>query len=212
MNNKLKIALGLAFTAVTFNASAQKVYKQGTATYSVSNPMGEGTSKVYFTADSNATLSQIGPANLKMLANSKGTYFAILVDVPIASIKRAAVATPDEIDQAVSEMPKFTFKSTSETKTISGFNCKKVEVTDAKSGNNFTAWITNDVSFPLTGLTKPFADAGGMPVQFTAIQQGQKVDFTLKSIIDEKAPTGTFVIGPGFERVSLDELRSMGKR
>jgi hypothetical protein len=210
MNIKLKIALGMAFTVAALNANAQKVYTQGTATYSASNPMGEATTKVYFTADSNATVSQMGPANLKMLANAKGTYFAVAVDVAVMGLKKAAVATPDEIDQAISEMPKFTFKPTTETKTINGFNCKKLDVTETKSGSNFTAWITNDISFPLTGVTKPFADAGGAPVQFTAIERGQKVDFTLKSVTDEKAPAGTFIIGPGFERISMDELKSMG--
>lgn len=209
MNTKLNIALGLAFTAIAFTASAQKTYTQGVATYQMTVPQGEVESKLYFTADSNAVISQRGPATVKMVGNAKGTFFAVLVDVPVASMKKAAVLTPDEIDQALADAPKFTFTPTTETKVISGFNCKKVNVKDTKSGSSYTAWVTNDITLPAVSLLKPFKDAGGTPVQFTAIQQGQAVEVLLKSISDDKAPAGTFSLA-GFDRISLDDLKSMG--
>jgi hypothetical protein len=209
MNTKLKIALGLAFTAIAFNASAQKTYTQGAVTYNMTTPQGEAESKLYFNADSNAVVTQRGPATVKMVSNTKGTFFAVLVDVPVASIKKAAVLTPDEIDQALADAPKFTFTPTTETKVISGFNCKKVNVKDAKSGSSYTAWVTNDITLPAVSLTKAFKDAGGTPVQFTAVQQGQAVEVLLKSVSEEKAPAGTFSLA-GFEKISLDDLKSMG--
>ncbi|MDB5003947.1 MAG: hypothetical protein JWQ34_2172 [Mucilaginibacter sp.] len=208
MNTKLKIALSLAFTAVAFTASAQKTYTQGVATYSLKTAMGDGESKVSFTADSNVAVTQQGPATIKMLTNSKATYFAILVDVPVASMKKAAVLTPDEIDQFVAAAPKFTFTPTTETKVINGFNCKKVDVKDTKSGSSYTAWITNDIVLPVNVLTKPFIDAGGAPIQFTSIQQGQPVNVTLKSVSEEKVPVGSFGIA-GFDKISLDDLKAM---
>lgn len=211
MNTKLKIALSLAFTAVVFSASAQKTYTHGVATYSLKTSMGDGESKVSFTTDSSIAVTQQGPATIKMLSNSKATYFAILVDVPVASMKKAAVLTPDEIDQFVAAAPKFTFTPTTETKVINGFNCKKVDVKDAKSGSSYTAWITNDIVLPVNVLTKPFINAGGAPIQFTSIQQGQPVDVTLKSVSEEKVPAGSFGIA-GFEKISLDDLKSMGGR
>jgi len=213
MNIKFsKIALGLAFTAIAFSASAQKKYTQGTATYAVSANGQEGESKVYFTTDSSAMVSQYGPANVKLLTNNKGTYFAVLVDVPVASMKKVAVLTPDEMEQAIAAAPKFTFTPGTETKKISGFNCKKITVKDTKSGSTYTAWLTNDISAPTTVMTKYFADAGGFPVQFTTIQQGQAVDVTLKSITDEKAPAGTFIVPPGFDKISMDDLNHLGGR
>jgi hypothetical protein len=211
MNTKLKMALGLAFTAIAFGASAQKTYTQGVATYTMSAAQGEAESKVYFTADSSAAITQQGPAVIKIVANSKATYFAILVDVPVASIKKAAVLTPDEIDQFAAAAAKFTFTPTTETKVINGYNCKKVDVKDTKSGSSYTAWVTNDITMPLTTITKPFADAGGTPVQFTSIQQGQAISATLKSVTDEKIPAGTFGTA-GFEKISFDDLKSMGGR
>jgi hypothetical protein len=211
MNIKfLKIALSLAFTATVFSASAQKNYPQGVATYALAVAGMNVEAKVYFTADSSAIVQQNGPANIKMLTNSKSTYFAILVDVPVASIKKVAVLSPDELDQALAAAPKFTFTPTTETKQINGFNCKKVTVKDSKSGSTYTAWVTTDVTAPLNSMTKYFADAGGFPVQFTTIQQGQAVDVTLKSISDEKAPAGTFGIPAGYDKISLDDLKAMG--
>ncbi|HWZ35756.1 MAG TPA: hypothetical protein VNW51_06320, partial [Mucilaginibacter sp.] len=185
---------------------------RGTVTYSIAASGQEAESKVYFTPDSSASVTQYGPANVKLLINSKGTYFAVLLDVPVASMKKVAVLTPDEIDQTIADAPKFTFTPGTETKQISGFNCKKVTVKDAKSGSTYVAWITNDITAPVNVLTRYFAGAGGVPVQFTTLQQGQPVDVTLKSISDEKAPAGTFVIPAGFEKISYDDLKSMGKK
>lgn len=208
MNTKLKISLSLVFTAVAFSVSAQKTYTQGVATYGLKTSMGDGESKISFTTDSSVAVTQQGPALIKVLTNAKVTFFAVLVDVPVASIKKAAILTPDEIDQFLAAAPKFVFTPTAETKVINGFNCKKVDVKDSKSGTAYTAWITNDVSFPLTSLTRPFADAGGTPVQFTTIQQGQPIDVTLKSVTDDKIAPGTFGIA-GFDKISLDDLKAM---
>ena len=210
MNIKfLTIALCAAFAAFTFNAQAQKVYTQGAATFTLSSSAGSIDAKVYFTPDSNALVMQQGPANIKILGNSKDTYAAILVDVPVASMKKVAVLTPDEIDQIIAAAPKFTFTPSTETKQINGFNCKKVTVKDPKSGTTYTAWVTSDISAPLTGLTKLYAGAGGVPVQFTTFQQGKVVEAALKSITDEKPPQGTFSIA-GFDRITMDELNSLG--
>ncbi|MCC8426222.1 DUF4412 domain-containing protein [Mucilaginibacter sp. UR6-11] len=209
MNTKLKIALGLAFTALAFSASAQKTYTQGVAVYTLKTAMGNGESKIYFTTDSSAAVTQQGPALVKILTNSKSTYVAILVDVPVASIKKAAVLTPDEIEQGLAAAPKFTFTPAAETKVINGFNCIKVDVKDSKSGSSYVAWVTKDVVAPANSLTKYFAEAGGFPVQFTTIQQGQPIDVTLKSINEEKVPAGTFGIPAGFDKITLDDLKAM---
>lgn len=210
MNIKLKIALGLAFTAFTFSANAQKTYTQGLATYSLKTAQGDVDSKVYFSADSSVAITQAGPATIKILSNIKGSYVAVLVDVPVASIKKAAVLTPDEIEQAQAAAPKLTFTPGTETKVINGFNCKKVDVKDSKSGSSYVAWVTKDITAPMTSLTKYFGEAGGFPVQFTTFQQGQPVDVTLKSVTDEKAPAGSFGIPAGFDKISLDDLKAMG--
>jgi hypothetical protein len=209
MNIKLKFALGLAFSALAFTANAQKSFTQGVANYQLHTQMGDADSKIYFTSDSAVSVTQQGPASIKILSNSKNTYLAILVDVPVASIKKAAVLTPDEIEQGMAAGPKFTFTPTTETKVINGYNCTKINVKDTKSGSSYVAWITKDITIPSNMLTRFYAEAGGTPIQFTTIQQGQSVDVTLKSVADDKIPAGTFGIPKDFEKISLDDLKAM---
>ena len=107
-------------------------------------------------------------------------------------------------------MPQFTFTPTAETKTISGFNCKKVVAKD-KDGKSYDVWITNDVTVPPTAVPYYYQSIGGMPVQFTAFQKGgdgsvQQTDITIKSITAGKAPAGTYAISGDFEKVGLSDL------
>ena len=209
-SNLLKFAFGVSLSIAALGASAQKTYTEGVAAYILKTDAGEMESSVTFKGDSSLATMQQGPANIKLISNIKGTYFVILVDVPVASMKKAAVLTPDELDQAMSAAPKFTFTPTGETKQISGFNCKKIVAKDAKLGVTFDTWVTTDISAPANSYSKLFVGAGGVPIQFTTIQQGKQVDVTLKSITDQKVAPGTFGIPAGFDKISLEELSSMG--
>jgi len=210
MNIKFfNVALGLALTATAMSASAQKKYTQGTVNFTTNMRGQEVNAKGYFRADSNAFTFTAGPATIKILTDAGGKSMAILVDVPVASIKKAAIATPDEVDQAQADMPVFTFAPSTEAKQISGFNCKKVVATDSKTKKTYDIWITNDVEVPITGIAKYYREIGGFPVQYTSFSQGQSTDVTVKSVVDEKAPAGTFGIPADFEKISLDDLKAM---
>lgn len=208
--NFLKITLGLALTACGLSASAQKTYTQGVATYSVTTARGAAESKTSFTADSTSVFVNQGMFTTTMISNNKGTFLAILVDVPVMSTKKAAVFTPDELDQMLSSLPKFEFTAGTETKVINGFNCKKFTAKDSKSGATYETWVTNDIKMPESAFSKTYAATGGVPVQFTSIQMGQPVKMELKSIVDTAPAAGTFGIPKGYERISLEDLQSMG--
>jgi hypothetical protein len=165
--------------------------------------------KDYFTPDSSAMSFSAGPATIKILSNAKKTFFAVLVDVPVASIKKAAIATPDEIDQQMAALPKFTFTPSTETKQISGFNCKKVVATDTKTSKTYDIWVTTDVSIPSNAFADYYAGAGGFPIQFTSFSQGQEASVTVTAITDEKAPAGTFAISADFDKITMDDLKAM---
>ncbi|MFI5161993.1 MAG: hypothetical protein ACHQHN_11985 [Sphingobacteriales bacterium] len=211
MNIKLLSAVAaIALSATVLSASAQKSYTAGTITYKTSVRGQDVEAKEYFTADSVATSFTAGPATIKVLANAKHTSMAILVDVPVASIKKAAVMTPDEIDQAMTQFPTFTFTPGTETKQISGFNCKKVSAKDNKTGKSYDIWVTNDITVPESALPYYYKTIGGFPVQYTAFQQGQSTDVTITSVTDQKAPAGTFAIGADFDKITMDDLKSMG--
>jgi hypothetical protein len=209
MNIKLfNVALGIALTATTLSASAQKNYTQGVVSFTTEMRGQPAEVKEYFTADSTAALITMGPANVKILSNAKHDFFAVVLDVPVASIKKAGIATPSEIEDGMSQMPNFTFTPGTETKQISGFNCKKVVAKEAKSGKTYDIWITNDFTVPETALPVYYAKIGGFPVQYTSFQQGQETSITITSIADTKAPAGTFSIGKDYTRGSMADLNA----
>ncbi|GAC1309156.1 MAG: hypothetical protein NVSMB24_24090 [Mucilaginibacter sp.] len=211
MNKKiLNVALGIVLAATTYSASAQKVYKSGMVSYSMEMRGQPADVKQYFTPDSTAAVIVVGPANVKVLSNAKRDYLAVLVDVPVASMKKAGIATPAEIEQGMAALPTFTYTPTTETKQISGFNCKKVIAKDTKTGKNYDVWITNDISVPPTAYQPYYSTIGGFPIQFTAFQQGQEAVITISSVSDQKAPAGTFAIGKDFERGTLADLNAGG--
>jgi hypothetical protein len=205
----LSVALGIVLSATVMSASAQKAYTEGTIT--ISGDMGgqQVELKAYFRTDSTAMAFNAGPAAIKVLQDTKHTYFAVVVDVSVASIKKAAVYTPAEIEQQNDSWPKFTFAPGTETKQISGFNCKKIVATDTKTKKTYDVWITNDVSVPEGALSLYYAGIGGVPIQYTSFNQGQEAVVTVKSITSDKAPAGTFGIAPDFDKISLDDLKAM---
>jgi hypothetical protein len=210
MKNKLfTAALGLALTATAISASAQKVYKEGVMVVTTSMQGQTVELKNYFRPDSAAATFSAGPANIKVLTDAKHTYMAIIVDVAVASIKKAAVYSPAEVEEEMGKMPVLTFTPGTETKVISGFNCKKVVAKDSKSGKTFDVWVTNDVSSPSTAVQSYYANVGGFPVQYTSFRDGQSTEVTVKSLTEGKAPAGTFGIPAGFDKISLDDLKAM---
>jgi hypothetical protein len=211
MNIKLfNVALGIVLTATTISASAQKSYTTGAVTFSTAMQGQDVSIKSYFTPDSLSMSFTAGPATIKILADSKATFFAILVDVPVASIKKAAILTPAEIEAQLAAMPKFTYAPTTETKMIGKFNCKKVVGTDSKTSKKYDIWITNDITLPESAFAKYYAGVGGTPIQYTSFNQGQETSVTVTDITDEKAPAGTYGIAKDFDKITYDELKSMG--
>lgn len=203
------VALGIALTATTISAYAQKAYTQGVISMSTEMRGQAVAIKAYFSPDSAAMTFQAGPANIKVLTNAARTYMCVVVDVPSFSVKKAAIYTPDEIDQAKNALPKFTFAPTTETKQISGFNCKKVVATDPKDNKTYEVWVTNDITLPPSALSDLYSGAGGVPIQYTSFNQGQSASVTVTGITDEKAPAGTFGFSADFDKISLDDLKAM---
>jgi hypothetical protein len=209
MNIKLfNVALGIVLTATTLSASAQKSYTEGTMGIHTNVRGQDVDAKSYFRGDSTAFTFTMGPASIKLLSDYKASFFAVLVDVPLASIKKAGIATPAEYEDMMSGMPKLTFAPTTETKQISGFNCTKVVATDSKTSKKYDIWITKDVSIPDNAIAKYYAGIGGFPVQYTSFSQGQEVSVTVTSVSGDKAPAGTFVIAPDFQKVTMEDLNS----
>jgi hypothetical protein len=202
----LSIALGIVLSAAVMRASAQKAYTEGIVKYTTEMRGQQADVKQYFRSDSGAMVITFGPATVKILYDAKHTYFAVAIDVPVASIKKVGIATPAELEEGIAAYPNFTFTPSTETKQISGFNCKKVIAKDSKSGKSYDVWITNDISAPSTAFPYYYNSIGGFPVQYTSFQQGQEINITISTVTDEKAPAGTFGVSNDFEKVAMSDL------
>jgi len=166
------VALGIVLSATVLSAHGQKTYTEGLVTIKTGAAGQDVVLKQYFRSDSIATLFSAGPANLKLLADVNYKFFAVVADVAAFKIKKAAIYTPDEINQALSVYPKFSFAPSTETKQISGFNCKKVVATDTKTKKTYDIWITNDIALPSAVIEKYYASIGGVPIQYASFQTG----------------------------------------
>ncbi|MVN89671.1 DUF4412 domain-containing protein [Mucilaginibacter aquatilis] len=209
MNKLLSAAVGLALSATAFSASAQKAYTEGVAIYDAKVNGQSIEAKVFFKGDSSATARQQGPASIKVI-QFKDEAITVLVDVPVANMKKAAVGTPGEVEEMMSQMPSFTFKPGTETKVINGFKCTKVIATDAKANKSYDVWVTKDITAPSSAYGVVYAKAGGFPVEFTLNQMGMTVTNTLKSISGDKVPAGTFSIPAGYDKMTLTDLKALG--
>jgi hypothetical protein len=210
----LSVALGIALSATILSASAQKNYSEGLVTMKTSAFGQDIELKEYFRPDSTAAMFAAGPADLKLLADANYKFYAVLASVPAANIKKAAIYTPAEIDQVLSTFPAFTFAPSTETKQISGFNCKKVVATDTKTQKTYDIWITNDIALPADVTDKYYASIGGVPIQYVSFQTGPNGalvvnEYTITGVSDQKAPAGTFGIAPDFDKISKDQLDAM---
>ena len=204
------VALGLALTATALCAKAQKSYTEGVISYAISVNGQNVPSTTYFKGDSSAVSFNRGPASIKVITTGAGDYLAVLVDVPVASMKKAAIATPGELEEAMDKLPSYTIAPSADTLTISGFHCKKFVATDSKTNKSYDLWTTTDITLPPNNLTALFKGATGTPIKFTSIQMGTEQLVTLKSIADVKVPAGTFSISADYDKISLTDLQAMG--
>ena len=212
----LNVTLGIALSATMLSASAQKSYTEGLVTIKTSAGGQDVELKQYFRSDSIATLFSAGPANIKLLADADYKFFAVVAEIAAYKIKKAAIYTPAEIAEVISGFPVFTFMPSTETKQISGFNCKKVVATDTKTQKTYDIWVSNDISLPAAVVEKYYASIGGVPIQYASFQRGPDgawvtADYTVIGVSDQKAPAGTFAIAPGFDKISKDQLDAMSR-
>ncbi len=101
-------------------------------------------------------------------------------------------------------------ETTTETKEIIGFKCKKA-ILKTEDGVEMIMWYTTDLIAALEGFQQ-FNTKGinGVPLEFATEQQGLKMHFTatkFEKTVDEKIFSLT--IPEGYTLMSLDDLKNM---
>ncbi|MGV8880170.1 MAG: DUF4412 domain-containing protein [Sphingobacteriaceae bacterium] len=211
-----KFTLGLALAAIAFGTKAQKKITEGSAVYTVSYELPADKQqyaaimpkeiKCYFRGDSSATLINQGSAKIKSILNFKAKFQSLMIDVPQVDKKIVVVLTPADQKKLSDKEPDFSGAPTTDTETIAGYKCTKVNVKDSKSGTSYEMWVTKDLDFTANAMTKLLSKIGGVPVKFVTYNNGVKINAQLKEVKEEVVPPGFFTVTKDYEPISMDLL------
>ena len=123
--------------------------------------------------------------------------------------KISVIFTPDDQEQMKEMSPEFSLKAGTETKSIAGYNGKKYEVSEKKSGQNFEAWFTTEVDIPQNTATLFYDKSYGFPLQFSTIINRVPVKALVKEIKATTVPAGIFTATKDYEEMTFQELMNM---
>ena len=105
-----------------------------------------------------------------------------------------------------------TFKATTDTKTILGYNCKRAIMTvKSNQGAETSSDIYYSEDFDISKFTygSAFPEVNGLPLEFTMNQGPFSMKVTAKSIKKENIPASEFAIPTDFKKVSQDDLQTI---
>ena len=125
------------------------------------------------------------------------------------NIKNTAADLADQKKKAGLTM---TVKPTTETKTITGYNCKKAIMTvksNQSAEQTFDVYFTDgfDISKFNFALTLPEVD--GLPLEFTMAQGPFSLKMTARSVKKENIAASEFVIPTDYKQVTTEQLKAM---
>jgi GLPGLI family protein len=119
-------------------------------------------------------------------------------------------AVESKIESTESKPNDQTIEITTETKTISGYNCTKANVTTA-DGNTLVIWFTKDIVAFTQGQNYMNSKIPGFPMEMTIVQDGLTIEFKATSVetkVDKKLFKQS--IPEGYEIKTEEEMKSMG--
>lgn len=222
MLKNIKIGL-IAFICLgsTFAAHAQKVIKEGTATYAVEYDLPASQQsmaamlpkefKVQFKGDNSKFKMDMGMYATEVIYNSATKESLSLTDVPMQN-KKIAVKMTKEQTEKMQEMQTgekdVEVTATKETKKIAGYNCTKYILKDKTSGDSADVWATTDITIPANSLTSGIKNVKGVPVEFSSNARGMKSKMMLKSITEEPVADIKMDIPTGYETMTFEDVMS----
>lgn len=217
MNLTIKVfTLSIVLTGTVLASKAQKKITEGAVIYTVSYDLPADKQqyaammpkeiKCYFRDDSTATLIDQGPAKIKSILNAKAQFQSLLIDVPQFDKKFAVVLTPADQEELKAKEPEFSGTPGTETQTIAGYKCTKIDVKDNKSGLDYALWVTKDIELVPNTMTKLVAKLGGVPVKFVTFNNGVKINAQLKEVKEETVPAGFFSVTKDYQSMSMNDL------
>lgn len=118
--------------------------------------------------------------------------------------KLAVRNSKDEREKALSDMPDVLLRYTDETKTILGFNCKKVEV--IQGDKKLEAYFTEDIKIDKVNWQNEFKDIKGVLLEYTQISDDVSTRYIATSVNKQKVKKKEFDIPKDYKIVTKKEL------
>lgn len=117
--------------------------------------------------------------------------------------KMAIEPTAEELKESKSKSERIEIKLSDETKTIAGFECKKVTMVDPETKTPVTVWFTDAIQNGMSQLP----GVPGMPLEYTVDQEGMRMRITATEISKEKVSDELFKVPAGYEKMTSEELQ-----
>jgi len=220
MLKNLKLGL-IAFICLgsSFAANAQKAIKEGTITYAVEYDLPADQQsmaamlpteyKIEFKGDMSRFKMDMGMFATSVIYNDATKEMMSLTEIPMQNKKIAVKMNKDQskkMQELQAGEKDFEIQTTTETKQIAGYNCKKYIFKDKISGESMDVWATTDITIPENTFSAALTGLKGFPVQFENNARGMKSKLTLKNIKEESVSAIDMTIPDGFETMTFEDI------
>jgi len=215
------VALLFAFTGKTFAQKSDKLFK-GVITFEISFPdnnfdaatlaqlpklmtmtVGETKSKTELDA---------GMFSQNTISDAEAKTSVTLMDV--MGQKIMIKKTKEEIEQEIAKSPAPKIITSTETKEIAGYTCKKAEITttDPDQGDKeitFTVYYSDQLGNDKLNFEGLFRGLNGLPLEYNIDANSMKMKFTATEVKKQKVSDKDFAIPDGYKEVTKEELQNM---
>lgn len=218
-----KIFLTLTFAVLTA-ISLMAQLTEGHITYKIDitsdNPdmqmavsmMQGSTMEVYFADKNTRSEMKMGTVMTVTTITSESTGDMLMLMSGMVG-QNAIKSKLDEVESKKEEAPKMEVTLVEETKTISGYTCKKAIVT-TEDGTETVYWYTSEIEVSKRGQNYLSADIPGFPMQFELNNNGMIMTMTVekldKKLGKKSSELFDMKIPAGYKEMTMEELMQMG--
>jgi GLPGLI family protein len=170
------------------------------------------TLKMKIKSNMSRTEMNMGMGTTVVIFNSETRSGVTLMD--FMGQKLAMKMTPEDLDKEMKETPEVNVVTTSETKEIAGYVCKKAILKMKEKGSEtetelFVYYTEEIASAKMNEVNPLYKDIPGTMLEYTINEKGMNMQLTAISVEKEKIADTEFETPEGFKEVTQDELKSM---
>lgn len=219
---KILTALVITLVLLTGNSFAGGKEFTGTIVYNITYPdskmdaqtlaMMPKTLKIKIKGNMSRTEMNMGMGTTVVIFNSETKAGVTLMD--FMGQKFAMKMTPEELAKEMNETPETTVVTTTETKEIAGYTCKKAIVKMKEKGSDteieMVVYYSEDLSTGKSNELNPiYKDIPGTMLEYSMNENGMNMFLTAISVEKEKIADSEFETPEGFKEVTKEDLKGM---